>query len=104
MMRVILFVLCFFVVVTASAALRDPTQPPHHSGATAYGGVGDFTVTSTLVSTKRSVAMVNGRLVSVGDKVAGAIVKKISPGTVTLEIDQQNVVVHVIPQTVRGST
>ena len=104
MIRIALVAMCVLLTATATAALRDPTQPPTHTGGTVYANVSDFTVTSTLVSKKRSVAMVNGQLVNVGDKVAGAIVKKISPGTVTLEIDQQNAVFHVIPQTVRGSS
>lgn len=64
----------------------DPMRPP---GAPAAGTsrAPSWTLSSTLVGDGRRLAVVNGRLVGVGDRVDGARVIDIDPRRVRLAVD-----------------
>jgi hypothetical protein len=79
----------------AQAAISDPTRPPmlkkkavkapkpvHRVIRKKAPEV--YVLTSTLVSRQRTVAVINDRVVAVGDKVAGATVVHIESAQVTL--------------------
>ena len=64
-------------------ALSDPTRPPDFSGATAKKV--KFHLNSTLISSARKIAIVNGQAVAKGDTVDGAKVLLIEKDLVKLE-------------------
>lgn len=90
--------------LTSFSAYRDPTAPP---GKEAYSLVGaseasDFKLTSTLVAKGRQVAMINGEMVSVGEKVGVAKVESIKPGHVIIILNDKPVKLEVTPHSIRG--
>ncbi|MEM1436547.1 MAG: hypothetical protein AAGG11_21030 [Pseudomonadota bacterium] len=80
-------------LVGAAEALRDPTRPPSASpvpaAPTASAPVSDqqvqLALQSVLVSDLRRRAMINDRLVRVGDRLAGLLVVDISSDGVVLK-------------------
>jgi MSHA biogenesis protein MshK len=86
---------------TARAAppLVDPTRPPALgdpalAGAEAAATGGErFVLSSVLVAGERRVAVVNDRVVSIGDVVDGARVTAIKPYAVTLALDAERLTV-----------
>lgn len=69
------------------AELVDPTRPSHVRGPTPSKTVRApaWRVQSIIVSPTRRLALINGRLVGVGDRVNGAKVVEILPYEVQLE-------------------
>lgn len=75
-----------------SAAVPDPTRPPTPEEIRAWhdqeaGQALAWRLESVLISDRRRVAVINGRAVRVGDRVDGALVTAISPGSVTLNAE-----------------
>ncbi len=72
----------------ADAALRDPTEPFHDSGdisqEKAESAVTGYVLEAILVSGADKFAIINNRLVKVGDTVGARQVKKIDTYQVTL--------------------
>jgi len=70
------------------AALRDPTLPPPVQAGPAPKDGGDpaasWKLNATLVGSGRAVAVINNRLVEIGDLVDGARVVAIQPNQVRL--------------------
>jgi MSHA biogenesis protein MshK len=66
--------------------LRDPTRPPSFSAARpeAAEAASDLVLQTVLVSPERRNAIVNGRLVRVGDSVSGMRVIEIRESAVVL--------------------
>ncbi len=83
-----------FAVATAAAQadkdeLRDPFMPPGWNEPSASSepafNASAWTLESTLTSNGRSVAIINGRAVRVGDDVGGARIVDVTRGSARLE-------------------
>lgn len=69
------------------AQLVDPTRPPDYVPSGAQEGVSGgspWDLTSTLVSPQRTFAVINGQVVTKGDKIGDMTVEKIATGEVVL--------------------
>lgn len=84
----------------AAEPLRDPLRPlgPGSSSVAAGGGSSQQQVTwklgAVLISDQRSVAMINGRAVQLGHRIAGYRLVKVEPNRVILQKNQKRVVVR----------
>jgi hypothetical protein len=83
--------------------MSDPMRPPQSGAAVTPRNVGDprWQVTGILVSSGRKVAMINNRLLGVGEKVDGARVRNIYGNSVELDIDGQLVVLRPVAALLR---
>ena len=94
--------LFFFGLAAVSAAgaadpfanLPDPTRPSGWQG----GGGGSTGVQSILISPQRKVAVVNGRTVSIGDRVGDAVVVDIRPYEVILSRGGRESRLRLVPR------
>ncbi len=78
--------LIILFVNSANADLRDPTQPSGYNSETALAKIhNDLTLTAILTSPQRNIAIINGELLNVGDKIGKFKILKISSQTVFLE-------------------
>lgn len=66
----------------AYAEMRDPTKPPMVASVVARNG---FTLTAIMISSDKKVAVINNKVVHVGDDIDNATVKAIYDNTVELE-------------------
>lgn len=73
----------------AAAGLKDPMRPPARRDAPAVASVAQgakaWRLTMTRISGRDRVAVVNDKLVAVGERVDGARVLAITPSSVDLE-------------------
>jgi sRNA-binding protein len=87
----------------AGSALVDPTRPwspdryqqrqPHTDGS--------YTLNSTLVSSARRVAVINGRHVSEGETVGNATVLEIRKHDVVLQTPHRQITLQLLPDIVK---
>lgn len=78
--------------------LRDPTRPPSPGGEPAHAeAVAPSRLQSVLISPYRSVAVIDGRAVTLGDRVGAARVVAISPAEVTLEQGASRQTLKLLP-------
>ncbi len=94
-----LILLC---VATASAAqtLGDPTVPPYVYGAAVpapRAGASGPALQSILLSPVRRLAVINGRMVRIGDRVGGAVVVAIEIDSVKLRRGDGISVMKLLP-------
>ena len=107
----------FFIMFTAfnwqfsahAQALTDPTRPYSHVNRVKSSGTNDadanrLVLTSTIISSNRRVATINGQLVRLGDSIRGARVLTIEASYVELEKNGQTVVLKLLPVSVKKST
>lgn len=77
--------------VAAAQKLRDPTRPPggastvSKSGAVGSSGRSGLILQTVLISANRKSAVINGRLMSVGDTMSGYRLTKIREGEVEMK-------------------
>ena len=79
-------------------AMTDPTQP---SGYTPARSAQILTLDSVLISAQRRVAVINGKAVTVGERVAGATVVSIQPQRVVLQRAGKNFALTPRTQSIR---
>ena len=74
-------------VCAKAGGLDDPTRPPGKRAQSSAGKQksSHWRLASTLISPERRSAIINGRRVSVGDRVSGARVMEIHPAWVKLK-------------------
>ncbi|NNJ93500.1 MAG: hypothetical protein HKP57_02030 [Halobacteria archaeon] len=89
--------------LAGDAALSDPTRPWKTAG---YQGqqassAGSYTLSSTLVSSTRRVAVINGRHVIEGEAVGNATVLKIRKHDVILQSPQRQITLKLLPDIVK---
>ena len=92
MFRQKIFMGCVMLILAlpVQAAVEDPTRPPGMSEAPSIRSSESaqvsprWVLTSTLVSPDRRSAVINDRVVSLGDRVNGATVVEINPSEVRL--------------------
>lgn len=74
--------------------LRDPTQPWMPQAEAYAAPAPRYAVTAIFVSSARSVAILNGRRVGVGDEIEGARVVAIHRDEVTLEVGGEELILR----------
>ncbi|MBF0136953.1 MAG: hypothetical protein HQL65_12000 [Magnetococcales bacterium] len=83
-----ILVIGLFILPSASAnaanAWRDPTAPHGQTKKENPHAETGFALSLLLVSPERQLAMINGSLVKIGDRVEEAMVKSITPAGVLL--------------------
>jgi MSHA biogenesis protein MshK len=94
-----LFLLASPVLAVAQDGLGDPTQP------TSLSEPGDavaraaqrprWRLQSTLVADDRKVAVINGRTVSLGERIEGATLLEVRSDGVTLQQDGQRLILRL---------
>jgi hypothetical protein len=84
-----------------AAGLHDPTRPDYASSAHATSANRGWRLESTLVSSRRRLAIVNGQTVHVGDRVNGARVNAIHPGSVRLGTAHGTVTVQLVSTSIK---
>ena len=84
--------------------ITDPTQPPRGLTATSAKAAHGLLLYSTKVSDSKRTAVVNERVVTVGSRIAGAVVTGIEPGRVVLRRDSETIVLELIITPVRRDT
>lgn len=104
MYKLALYVLtltCLIVGAVAADAPSDPMRPDvtHHAHATPNAP--HWYLSSTLISPQRRLAVVNGRSVSIGDRVDGARVLAILPYAVRLRHDDTVLTVYLVTRDVK---
>lgn len=87
-------------------ALDDPTRPPGYALPSSKGGAsGPFWHVSAIrIAAKNKSAIVNGRTVSVGNRVDGATVIDIEPTEVTLKKAGKQFSVRLFAHSVKKTT
>ncbi|MDH5327245.1 MAG: hypothetical protein OEZ68_05590 [Gammaproteobacteria bacterium] len=94
----------------SAATVADPTRPLYSKGAKQKRAAipapitpaSRFDLSAVLVSGQRTVAVVNGQILLPGDRVDGAVVAKIDPGSVTLEHNGRTLVLRLREDGVSG--
>jgi len=94
----------FVLSLPVQAELSDPTQPPQQKRAVVISPKQlseKWKLSYTLVSEERSVAVINGKVVAVGDTMAGARIQSIDSSGVTLRRAGKRIRLELLP---KGST
>lgn len=84
-----------------AASLPDPTRPPQRFIAPVASGSVEpksWQLGSILIAPQRRVAVINGRPLSVGDRVGGAKVIGIEPDRVRLRQGSKEFVLNLLPK------
>lgn len=87
-------------------ALEDPTRPPTADAKTSYvtpkkNKRSRWTLHSTLVSSSRRTAVINNRVVSLGDRINGATVVSIQPSSVRLRAKGREVTLVMLKKNIK---
>lgn len=95
--------LCITQGQAGEAALSDPTRPWQASGYQQQRPqtAASYTLNSTLVSSTRRVAVINGQHVSEGETVGNAIVVKIGKYDVLLQSPDRQINLKLMPDIVK---
>ena len=95
-----------FVVMPVQAELADPTRPPNMKsmakGVTKKQNRPRWVLSSTLVSTSRRSAVINDKVVVVGDRVNGARVVSIRPSSVRLQVNGRDITLVMLKKDVKS--
>lgn len=90
---------------SASSPLKDPTRPPTlkqvKKPPKAARKPLRWVLGSTLVSGQRRTAVINGRVLSVGERIAGARVLEIQPSRVRLRRNGRDITLVLLKQNVK---
>lgn len=99
---ILIAALLVFPSAAAAENMSDPMRPPM-SGAAVERNSGEprWQVTGILISPERRLAMINNRLIGVGERVDGARVRSILSNSVELDIDGRSVVLRPVAGSVR---
>ena len=91
----------------SAQVLGDPTRPPNFSGlslgaaaATPSGPV----LQSIVLSPRRRLALIDGKLIGIGDRVGGATLVAIEIDSVRLQEGRGTKVVKLLPDVRKGDT
>ena len=95
----------------AATTLPDPTRPADYLVTPAFveveelpGELVDWSVTAIRISSKDRSAIVNGRLVRVGDEIGPARVLEINPVSIVLDYDNKHVNVKLFSDRIKKVT
>lgn len=89
--------------LAGDAALADPTRPWKTAGyhRQQASSAGSYTLSSTLVSSTRRVAVINGQHVTEGETVGDATVLKIRKQDVILQSPHRRITLKLLPDIVK---
>jgi MSHA biogenesis protein MshK len=73
-----------FLSKAVYAELKDPTRPPGYINGTTTA-ISTWELDAVIISKERTVAIINGEVVKVGDQIAGNRLVSIGPYSVQLE-------------------
>ena len=90
-------------------ALPDPTRPANYSTRPVSTEVlpaqlNDWDVRAIRSSASGRNAVVNGRVVKVGDTINTAVILDITPDTVVLDFDRKQLVLRLMPEAIKTRT
>jgi len=98
----LLAILLLLACGQSAMALDDPMRPPTASTVRSSTSTGSgYTLSSTFIARDRKSAIINGRQVSVGDRIDGARVLEIMPTQVQLQAQGRTVTVLLLPIAVK---
>ena len=91
------------VIMPSKASMNDPTRPPAFNVTTVTKKAVDprWVLSSTLVSREHRNAVINNRVVSLGDVVSGARVVEIEPMRVVLNRNGQQIVLMLLEKNIK---
>lgn len=91
------------ITVAAPATLDDPTRPPGYTSAGRSSAIRQpqWVLSQTLISPGRRLAIVNGRSVSEGEVIRGAVVVEILPTEVKLRRRDRTFSIKLLPGRVK---
>jgi len=100
--------LAFLLLCSSLSAIAfdDPTRPPTFRPANpeAVKQTGaSFALSSILISPQRSVAIINGRTVKLGDWLGNFQVHSIDVNSVTLTEDREHLTLRLLPVSVKSA-
>lgn len=84
-----------------ATALDDPMRPPGGRTTVTSQGGGGYHLTATRIGAERRTAVINGRRLSVGDRIGRAEVVAIHPATATIELEGRRQTLRLLPLTVK---
>jgi MSHA biogenesis protein MshK len=101
-LTVLLMIAVYGTTITAQAdTLRDPLRPVHYQvakkgadGSAVKKQPQSWQLSAVLISRDRTVAVVNGQSMQVGDQIDGYKLLKIEPAKVLLQDKQKQIVLH----------
>jgi hypothetical protein len=101
--RLLFSSLLLLALLPTSPLVAEPADPtaPARPGNPGHYGTGNWTLHSTLIGPERRDAVINGQLVRVGDRVAGARVARIEAGEVLLDTPGQRITLRLLPNPLR---
>lgn len=107
--RCLLILVMALLAMPSFGALQDPTRPPTAAAAAVRAPTPGTTnprwvLSSTLVSPQRRTAVINGRLLAVGEHIDGARVTDIQADSVRLRVDGREVSLMMLGTTVKQPT
>lgn len=93
--------------VSTICALEDPTRPPTATSSSIHVNNKSergprWTLHSTLVSSDRRTAVINNRVVSLGDRINGATVVSIQPSEVRLRDKNREVTLMMLKKNIKS--
>lgn len=98
----------FWPMLNHSSPLPDPTRPANYFTRTTINEdldlpekVIDWKLTAIQISDRRRTAIVNGRILKAGDEIGNVTVLKITPNSVVLDYGGKQLVVNLIPYSVK---
>ena len=97
------YLAALLLTMSAKAAadrLADPTRPPQASDASASPSQDSVRVEAVLRSKERDLAIVNGKIVRAGDRVAGVQIEAILPDGIRYVRDGQVRVARLQPASI----
>ncbi len=105
-MRLFTLIAALFCHISVSAeVLVDPTRPPSHRlpAKTSIGinAAPKWVLSSTLIAPARRLATINGKTVSIGQRIGTAKVISIEPSQVALKEGNKKIVLHLLPNGIK---
>jgi len=105
-------VLLLFTLYSGYPVVADPTMPmflekkikPKKAVVKAKPKYKELVVTSTLIASQRTIAIVNDKAVTVGDEIDAAVVLKISSNSVTLRRAGKMITLYVNKHDIKRQT
>lgn len=95
----LLFVALFCHSSLFAEVLKDPTRPPSYRfmGGAGMKAAPRWVLSSTLIAPARRLATINGKTVSVGQKIGGARVVAINPAYVAIRDGDKEIILELLP-------
>ncbi len=91
-----------FLLPANALALDDPMRPPQAVTRSAATRVEPgFSLSSTFIGAQERRAVINGKTVRIGDRIAGARVETIEPTQVRLQRGGSEILVRLLPTRVK---